>query len=73
MHLQKRFRVRVIDKIWGESVLSAANLPPPAHLLPSLLKFKSLSPGEKAMAGWALSQIQTDGPGAPPGAGRHNV
>ncbi len=58
VQLQKRFRVRVIDKIWGESVLSAANLPPPAHLLPSLLKFKSLSPGEKAMAGWALSQMQ---------------
>jgi squalene-associated FAD-dependent desaturase len=58
VHLQKRFRVPVVDKVWGESVLSAADLPPPAHLLPSLLRFRSLSPGEKALAGWALSQIQ---------------
>jgi squalene-associated FAD-dependent desaturase len=57
VHLQKRFRVPVIDKVWGESVLSAANLPPPMHLLPSLLRFRSLSPGEKALAGWALSQM----------------
>jgi squalene-associated FAD-dependent desaturase len=58
VHLQKRFRVPVIDKVWGESLLAAANLPPPLHLLPSLLRFRSLSPGEKALAGWALSQIQ---------------
>ena len=58
VHLQKRFRVPIVDKVWGESVLSAADLPPPGHLLPSLLRFKSLSPGEKALAGWALSQIQ---------------
>jgi squalene-associated FAD-dependent desaturase len=58
VHLQKRFRVPVIDKVWGESVLAAANLPPPMHLLPSLLRFRSLSPGEKALAGWALSQMQ---------------
>lgn len=58
VHLQKRFRVPVVDKVWGESVLSASDLPPPAHLLPSLLRLRSLSPGEKALAGWALSQIQ---------------
>jgi squalene-associated FAD-dependent desaturase len=58
VHLQKRFHVPVIDKIWGESTLRAANLPPPMHLLPSLLRFKSLSPGEKALAGWALPHIQ---------------
>ncbi|MEO8456995.1 MAG: hydroxysqualene dehydroxylase HpnE [Chloroflexota bacterium] len=58
VHLQKRFRVPVVDKVWGESVLLAANLPPPGHLLPSLLRFKSLSPKEKALAGWALSQMQ---------------
>lgn len=58
VRLQKRFRVPVVDKVWGESVLAAADLPPPAHLLPSLLRFRSLSPGEKALAGWALSQIQ---------------
>jgi len=58
VHLQKRFRVLIVDKVWGESVLSAADLPPPAHLLPSLLRFRSLSPVEKALAGWALTQIQ---------------
>ena len=57
VHLQKRFRVPVIDKVWGESVLRADDLPPPSHLLRSLLGFSSLSPGEKAMAGWGLSQI----------------
>lgn len=57
VHLQKRFRVPVIDKVWGESVLRADDLLPPSHLLRSLLRFRSLSPGEKAMAGWALSQI----------------
>ena len=58
VHLQKRFRVPVIDKVWGESVLRAGELPPPAHLLTSLLRYRSLSPREKALAGWALSQIQ---------------
>jgi len=57
-HLQKRLRVPVIDKVWGTSVLTAADLPPPLHLLPSLLRFKSLSPGEKVAAGWAFSAIQ---------------
>ncbi|MEK7248596.1 MAG: hydroxysqualene dehydroxylase HpnE, partial [Chloroflexota bacterium] len=57
VHLQKRFRVPVVDKVWGESVLRADDMPPPAHLLRSLLRFSSLSPREKAMAGWALSQI----------------
>ncbi|HUF54409.1 MAG TPA: hydroxysqualene dehydroxylase HpnE [Dehalococcoidia bacterium] len=61
VHLQKRMRVPVIDKVWGESVLTAVDLPPPAHLLPSLLRFKSLSPAEKALAGYAFAQIrQTD-------------
>jgi squalene-associated FAD-dependent desaturase len=58
VHLQKRFRVPVIDKTWGESVLRADDLPPPLHLLGSLLRFRSLSPREKALAGWALSQIR---------------
>jgi squalene-associated FAD-dependent desaturase len=57
VHLQKRFRLPVIDKMWGESVLRADDLPPPSHLLRSLLRFRSLSPAEKALAGWALSQI----------------
>jgi hydroxysqualene dehydroxylase len=58
VHLQSRFRVPVVDKVWGTSVLSAAGLPPPGHLLPSLLKLRSLSAKDKALAGWAFSQIQ---------------
>lgn len=57
VHLQKRFRVPIIDKVWGESTLRADDLPPPSHLLRSLLGFRSLSPREKALAGWALSKI----------------
>jgi squalene-associated FAD-dependent desaturase len=57
-HLQKRLRVPVVDKVRGTSLLAATDLPPPLHLLPSLLRFKSLSPTEKAAAGWALAHIQ---------------
>ncbi len=57
--LQRRLRVPIVDKVWGTSVLAAADLPPPLHLLPSLLRFKSLSPAEKAAAGWALAHIQS--------------
>jgi squalene-associated FAD-dependent desaturase len=57
VHLQKRFHVPVIDKVWGESTLRADDLPPPSHLLRSLVRFRSLSPREKSLAGWALSQI----------------
>ena len=53
-YLQKRLRVRVIDKVWGESLLEDGRLPPPFHLLPSLLRFRSLSPADKAMAIYAL-------------------
>ncbi|MEX0683131.1 MAG: hydroxysqualene dehydroxylase HpnE [Dehalococcoidia bacterium] len=59
VHLQRRFRVPVVDKVWGESVLSGANLPPPAHLLPSLLKYKSLSPQEKVLAMYAFAQVRS--------------
>ncbi len=59
VHLQRRFRVPVIDKVWGESVLQSAKLPPPAHLAPSLLRFRSLSPREKALAAYALTQIRS--------------
>ena len=58
-HLQKRMRVRVIDKVWGESVLQSASLPAPLHLLPSLLRFRSLSPTEKALAIFAMLQIRS--------------
>ncbi len=59
VHLQRRFRVPVIDKVWGESVLQSAPLPPPAHLVPSLLRFKSLSPREKALAAYAFTQMRS--------------
>ena len=58
-HLQKRMRVPVIDKVWGASVLQSAPLPPPLHLLPSLLGFKSLSPAEKLGAIYAFAQIRS--------------
>ena len=58
VHLQKRLRVPVIDKIWGESSLAGANLPAPLHLLPSLLRFRSLSPTEKVRAAHAFSRIR---------------
>ena len=59
VHLQKRLRVRVIDKVWGESVLDSQPLPPPLHLLPSLLRFRSLSPTEKARAAYAMARIRS--------------
>lgn len=58
-YLQKRFRVPVIDKVWGTSVLRAAPLPPPLHLGPSLAGYRSLSPAEKLRAGQALAGILT--------------
>ncbi len=59
VHLQKRLRVRVIDKVRGESVLRSGDLPPPLHLLPSLLRFRSLSPREKVLAIRALAALRS--------------
>ena len=59
VHLQRRLRVPVIDKIWGESTLAGADLPPPLHLLPSLLRFRSLSPVEKVRAAYAFQRIRS--------------
>ena len=58
-YLQKRMRVRVIDKVWGESVLQSGSLPPPLHLLPSLLRFRSFSPAEKVRAAYAMTRIRS--------------
>ena len=58
-HLQRRLHVRVIDKVWGESVLRSERLPPPLHLLPSLLRFRSLSSAEKARAAYAMARIRS--------------
>ncbi|HET8944372.1 MAG TPA: hydroxysqualene dehydroxylase HpnE [Dehalococcoidia bacterium] len=57
-HLQKNLRVRVIDKVWGRSELRSSPLPAPLHLLPSLLRFKPLSPKEKTLAAYAFTQIR---------------
>ena len=62
VHMQKRMRVRVIDKVWGESLLRSGDLPPPLHLLPSLLRFRSLSPREKTLAIGALAVVRAVGP-----------
>ena len=59
VHLQKRLHVRVIDKVWGESALESRPLPPPLHLLPSLLRFRSLSPTEKVRAAYAMTRIRS--------------
>lgn len=59
VHLQKRLRVRVIDKVWGESLLESRSLPPPLHLLPSLLRFRSLSPAEKVRAAYAMARMRS--------------
>ena len=58
-HLQKRLHVPVIDKVWGRSTLTTHNLPPPLHLLPSLLRYRSLSLPEKALAAYAFSVIRS--------------
>jgi len=59
VHLQKRLRVPVIDKVWGPSVLSSTRLPPPLHLLPSLLRFRSLSPMEKVLAVYGFAHVRS--------------
>ncbi len=59
IRLQKRLRVRVIDKVWGESTIYTSALPVPLHLLPSLLQFRSLSPAEKLLAGYAFAQVRS--------------
>jgi len=58
-HLQRRLHVRVIDKVWGESALRSERLPPPLHLLPSLLRFRSLSPAEKGRAAYAMARLRS--------------
>ncbi|MEE8386281.1 MAG: hydroxysqualene dehydroxylase HpnE, partial [Dehalococcoidia bacterium] len=59
VHLQKRLRVRVIDKVWGESVLEDSGLPAPLQMRPSLVRFRSLSFGERVRAIWAFSRIRS--------------
>ena len=57
-YLQRRLRLRVIDKLTGTSVLASASLPAPFHLLPSLLRYRPLSLGEKLLALYALARIR---------------
>src|SRR3989304_5769173 len=64
--LQRRLHVRVIDKVWGESVLRSERLPPPLHLLPSLLRFRSLSSAAKARAAYAMGRLRSPDRPVPP-------
>jgi len=56
-HLQKRLRVTVIDPHTGASTLESSPLPAPFHLLPSFLRFRHLSPLDKARAAYAMLSI----------------
>src|SRR3990172_8165986 len=65
-HLQRRLHVRVIDKVWGESVLRSERLPPPLPLLPSLLRIRSLDRAahpeldDVTFADWLRARGQTE-------------
>jgi len=55
--LQNRLRVTVIDPRTGASTLEGSSLPAPFHLLPSFLRFRHLSPLDKARAAYAMLSI----------------
>jgi len=55
--MQKRLRVAVIDPDTGASTLESSSLPAPFHLLPSFLRFRHLSPLDKARAAYAMLSI----------------
>ncbi|MGQ9572913.1 MAG: hydroxysqualene dehydroxylase HpnE [Dehalococcoidia bacterium] len=55
--LQKRLQVTVIDPHRGASTLAGSSLPAPFHLLPSFLRFRHLSPLDKARAAYAMLSI----------------
>ncbi len=55
--LQKQLRVTVIDPHTGASTLASSSLPAPFHLLPSFLRFRHLSPLDKARAAYAMLSI----------------
>jgi len=57
-HMQKRLRVPVIDPHRGASSLESSPLPAPFHLLPSFLRFRHLSPLDKARAAYAMLSIR---------------
>ena len=52
--LQPRLCVPVVDPRRGVSVLEGSSLPAPFHLLPSFLRFRHLSPAEKARVVYAM-------------------
>jgi squalene-associated FAD-dependent desaturase len=58
-HLQQQLRVPVIDKVTGSSVLYASRLPAPFQLLPSFLRYRPLSLGQKLLALYALARIRS--------------
>jgi squalene-associated FAD-dependent desaturase len=55
--LQPRLRVPVVDPRRGVSILEGSPLPAPFHLLPSFLRFRHLSPADKARAAYAMLTI----------------
>jgi squalene-associated FAD-dependent desaturase len=55
--LQERLRVTVIDPHTGASTLGSSFLPAPFHLLPSFVRFRHLSPLDKARAARAMLSI----------------
>ena len=58
-HLQRRLHLRVIDKLTGTSLLSGSGLSAPLHMLPSFLRYRPLSLGEKLAAVYALLRIRS--------------
>ncbi|MBI1886268.1 MAG: FAD-dependent oxidoreductase [Chloroflexi bacterium] len=58
-YLQERMRVPVVDKLTGRSVLEAGRLPAPFHLLPTFLRYRPLSLGEKLLAAYALTRMRS--------------
>jgi squalene-associated FAD-dependent desaturase len=57
VRLQQRLRVPVYDAHGRRSVLWAAPLPPPFHLLPSFLTYRHLSPGAKRRIARVLVRV----------------
>jgi len=55
--VQPRLSVPVIDPGGGVSILGSSPLPAPFHLLPSFLRFRHLSPVDKARAVYAMLAV----------------
>lgn len=62
---QRRLRVPVYDATGRRAVIAAAPLPPPWHLLPALLRYRHLTPGERLRALRAAAAMARREPSAP--------